>query len=222
VLLSAVCFSNTAASNDTDMTVTVTGWDKAYDIVVGQRPEKRFQVGVRATSANSLKTSAPMGFEFSKPKLGQVELFWRWSATEKWAVECAYLIGGDYSQKLDFYGANLGEVGISNSPSVAVKLTPFGDWMIRPYCAFGVLYTNVVGGYAIGGVAFETTGDGWRTLWQVGADLMIPVAKKFGVWSINIDYKECPFKTTTTIPDVGTISNRNRSNMFSTGLVLHL
>jgi len=192
-------FTKTVTGNDvrTSWTETLRWYaigDKCKDIVL---------LGARFSGNNSLEIqSPPLGFEYTNPKFGNLEIFLDANLSERWTLEAALLPNSVMCQKISYFGSSLGEVGINLQPIVVMKLYPFGNHMFRPYVAYGVTEVKLNGAYQVGGESFRTTGNGWKGVLRAGLDTNIPW-EMFGKWSVVIDYKYEPVKFVTNLDDVG-------------------
>ena len=163
-----------------------------------------FSIGLRyplGPSGSSVSLPATPGFTVSSEESRNIEIFGEYRENNL-AIEVGVTFDDERSHELFFYGSPLGKMTVTGPQwSVAGKYyLPYFHNVhdVEPYIGIGFQQMTVDGFYGMGGVPFETKGDGWHAVGIIGA--------KFPVWknySVIAEYRLASTELATEIPNAG-------------------
>lgn len=168
--------------------------------------EHPLNIGVRMNVApSSPHTTTPIaapGFAVATTESRVPQIFAAYRFTHDWAAEITLAAFQESStENLTFMGADLGSITVTTPKyGVGVKYYHFARPGIDPYIGLSVEYTEISGAYSMGGVPFDTSGDGWKPVLKLGVE--IPLRDKY---SVQIEYAVRGSSVETEIPTAGTV-----------------
>lgn len=196
-----------SSSANTEDEVSLEDEQRAREVAAkAMNSNRSVAVGLRyplSPNGSSVSLPATPGFSISSDQSRNIEIFGEYRENNL-AIEVGLTFDDERSHELFFYGSSLGKMTVTGPQwSVAGKyyLPFFYAHDVNPYVGIGFQQMSVDGFYGMGGVPFETKGDGWHAIGILGAEF--PVWERY---SIVVEYRLAGTELRTEIPNAGRLN----------------
>lgn len=176
-----------------------------------------FQIAYGIRAFNGTDTSGqPTGFQTSSSDMTGNDMDLA-ILVKVWLVGVEYRpLGHTSKHDTKFYGSSLGGLNITTSNVILGKFYAVDEKKWNISIAYGTELTAIDGSIRMGGFKFQTSGDGWSPVLQLGAEYHLNKN-----WSLGAVYERSNIRIVTTIPGApDLVTSRNDRVVVRLGLGL--